>query len=382
MAEVLLKFGVILAVILMSFASSFYALFRDVDSFYQTSLNLFMTMLGDVALFDELEENSSREEYASVGRLLLVAFVIIVTIMLLNLLIAILTTAHADVHSNMEREFKVSTARTVQHYRLVVELDILPAPFNALQTLVILPYIATGKQHSNSCRQVKRAVGHVVFWLTLGPTAVVAGAILLVASLLQIISLSIEYRKIYRNVSLVFIACGFFCLYLDGPLFLIVMWVKEPFLWVMRVFEFLSKESTPTVEQESLAVDVQKMLKDAGVSASDLRTYLENPMIDPDVRRDEVDRTTTIEHMKLLRDHLKEETEIRFNRLHETVKTLSANRESRVSEIRDDIATTNRRVSELGDSMNNRFATTDRRVSKLRDEMNEKFAKIINILEA
>ena len=47
------------------------------------------------------------------------------------------------------------------------------------------------------------------------------------------------------------------------------------------------------------------MLKDAGVSASELRRYLENPIIDPDVQRDEVDRGTTVKHVKLLRDHLK-----------------------------------------------------------------------------
>jgi len=63
------------------------------------------------------------------------------------------------------------------------------------------------------------------------------------------------------------------------------------------------------------------MLKDAGVSASELRRYLENPIIDPDVQRDEVDRGTTVKHVKLLRDHLKE-----------TIKTHLTNSESRVSE--------------------------------------------------
>ena len=218
-----------------------------------------------------------------------------------------------------------------------MELDILPAPFNVLQTFVILPYIATGRQQSNSCRQVKRAVGYAVFWLTLGPIAVAAGVILLVASLLHIVSTLIKIRKRDRNTSLANGCFDFLSIYLGGPLYLIVMWVKEPFLWVIRVFEFLSKESTPTIDQQILDVDVQEMLKDTGVSASDLRKYLENPMIDPDVRRDEVDRTTTVEHVKLLRDHLKEETQIRFETLHATVKTLSADGERNISELRDEI---------------------------------------------
>jgi len=143
MATVLMQFGVILVVVMMGFATSFFALFRDVYSFEETLLNLFKTILGDVELFDELDD-ISRERYAVVGRLLLVIFVIVVTIMLLNLLIAILSTAHADVHSNTEKEFKVSTARTVEHYRLAVELDLLPAPFNLLQTCCLCRFMQRG----------------------------------------------------------------------------------------------------------------------------------------------------------------------------------------------------------------------------------------------
>ena len=126
MASVLMQFGVILVVVVMGFATSFFALFRDVDSFGETLLYLFKTILGDVELFDELED-ISREQYAVVGYLLLVVFVIVVTIMLLNLLIAILSTAHADVHSNTEKEFKVSTARTMEYYQLCL-LYTSPSP--------------------------------------------------------------------------------------------------------------------------------------------------------------------------------------------------------------------------------------------------------------
>ena len=63
MATVLVQFGVILVVVMMGFATSFFALFRDVYSFEETLLNLFKTILGDVELFDELDD-ISRERYA------------------------------------------------------------------------------------------------------------------------------------------------------------------------------------------------------------------------------------------------------------------------------------------------------------------------------
>ena len=371
MAVVLLKFGVVLAVVVMGFAASFHALYRE-DSLNEILLNLFMTMLGDVTFFDQLED-SSRGHYVAVGRLILALFIIVVTVMLLNLLIAILSTAHAGIHNNMKKEFKVSTARTIQHYRLFVELDIVPAPFNILQSILILPFTVTGRQGNDSCRRVKRVIGQVVFWLTLGPIAVLAGLILWVASFLRIILLLSIFRSNNPDDRLDFYI--FLVLVIFAPIIVIVMWLKEPFIWIMQVFEFLSKGPTPNpiVDQPILDVDVQEMLVKNGVSASELRKYLENPMIDPRVQRDEVDRATTVEHVKLLRDHLKD-----------TVTALSENTESRVSALRDEIndkfAVTERSVSELRDEINDKFAVSERRVSELRDEMSANFTTIIKML--
>ena len=105
MGLVLVRFGVVLLVVMMSFAMSFFALFREVNTFDAILLHLFKTILGDVEYFDDFDD-SSREQYAVVGQVLLSIFVIVMTIMLLNLLIAILSTTHADVHKNAEREFK------------------------------------------------------------------------------------------------------------------------------------------------------------------------------------------------------------------------------------------------------------------------------------
>ena len=122
-------------------------------------------------------------------------------------------------------------------------------------------------------------------------------------------------------------------------------------------------------------VDVQEMLKEFGASASELRRYLENPMIDPHVQRDEVDRGTTVRHVKLLRDRL-EKT------LRDEIKeklNISDRRASELGkEIKEKIEISDRSVSELHDEIKG----IDGRVSELRDEINGKFAKIMEILEA
>lgn len=46
----------------------------------------------------------------------------------------------------------------------------------------------------------------------------------------------------------------------------------------------------------------------AGIGVGELQKYLEDPMSDPDVRRDEETRATTVEHVKLLRNRLEATT--------------------------------------------------------------------------
>ena len=131
-------------------------------------------------------------------------------------------------------------------------------------------------------------------------------------------------------------------------------------MWIMRVCEFLSKGSTSVIDQEDQQdVDVQKVLEETGVSASKLRKYLENPIIDPNVQRDEVNRGTTVEHVKLLRDYLKE-----------TIKAHSESTEHRVSELRDEMK-----------EMSEKFSNTNRIVSELRNEIDQKMSRVLEVLE-
>lgn len=64
---------------------------------------MFKSMLGETDFFAEF----SGTEFDFVATVLLVTYLVILTIMMLNLLVAVLTTTHARVDKNIDREFKV-----------------------------------------------------------------------------------------------------------------------------------------------------------------------------------------------------------------------------------------------------------------------------------
>lgn len=336
MAMVLAQFGVILLVVIVGFAASFYSLFRNVDSFDFTLLSLFKTSLGDVGFFDDLDE-TEREQFAVVGRILLIIFVVSVTIMLLNLLIAILSTAHADIHSNAEREFKVCRARTVQHYRLVVESNILPAPFNVLQLLLSLPFYCTGNQRCESCRYIQQSVGEVAFWAVLSPLALIAGIILWIVSIPNIISI---FRSKLRAEPLqVQLVVGFWVILgciLGIPVCLVAVWVIEPFMWIKRGLALLCGKSLSTyvsgvADQLHVDFELQGMLAKAGDETKRSPHYLKNIITDLDIQVDETSESVVSEGTKLS--------------LHELV------------------------------------LSNERKISALQDDMKEALAKIVGVLE-
>lgn len=182
-----------------------HVLFRDLEDFGDTLLGLFTTMLGDTGFFDEF----SGGRYDSVATILVVFYLFIVTIMLLNLLVAILSTAHDRVQEDVEGEFRVSNARIVDYYRTVVDERLLPVPFNLVQLVLSLvvnfvtaqsaiffPVVLSTANGGASERQrgvngispvvilkailkaVQVPLGQIVFWLVLGPVAVAGGTIL------------------------------------------------------------------------------------------------------------------------------------------------------------------------------------------------------------
>ncbi|CAN0027010.1 unnamed protein product [Ectocarpus sp. 12 AP-2014] len=247
MTTVLLKFGFVMAVVMLGFTMAFHVLFRDFDSFGESFLELFKAMFGETTFFNAF----SGDTYDAVATILLVVYLSIVTILLLNLLVAILSTSHSKVQKNIDREFKASIARMMDYYQLVVTNDILPAPFNLLQ-LIVWPIAwcvggccgrsTSGSESTKLTQELKRgreayergnkAIGPVVFWMVLGPVAVVGGALLWMGSVLPAAYLWRKHHREGDRKRLSLISLGFryfviiplWCI-LGAPVYLFVLWL-------------------------------------------------------------------------------------------------------------------------------------------------------------
>lgn len=127
------RFAVVLLVVILGFTLSFHVLFRTDDTYGRTCLNLFKAML-DVVGSNDISEDRYESCYSSVATVLPVVYrLVTITIVLLNLLVAILSTSHAQVQEHADQEYKVLKARLIKHYRVVVQDDVLPASFNVVQ---------------------------------------------------------------------------------------------------------------------------------------------------------------------------------------------------------------------------------------------------------
>eukprot|EP00752_Nemacystus_decipiens_P011383 g10115.t1 len=291
MMREMFRFAVVLLVVMLGFTLSFHALFRADDTYGRTCLNLFKAMLGEVGFFDEISEDRYESRYKSVATVLLVVYLIIITIVLLNLLIAVLSTKHAEVQEHADQEYRVLRARLIRHYQLVVQEDLLPAPFNVVQ----LPF----RWHAAA----KRRVGYVVFWLVVGPAAVVGGSLLWVVSaflLLWKTDDDLDYRL--------------FPAYLEN---VDKFERRNP----IRVDDMLQAEGEPSVKE--------------------LLKFLVDPLSDDKVREDEREKATTVEHVKLLRYRLEKAFETAIQTTDRKVDTLHAATQ-----------TTDRKVDILHERMN------------------------------
>lgn len=315
----LLKFGALMLVVMLGFSMSFYSLFSELDTYSETWLGVFKAMLGEVGLFEDFVGR----QYETAATLLLIFYIVVITIMLLNLLVAVLSTSHSKVQERAEREFKVSKAHLVQYYRVVVDDDLLPPPFNLVQLVVSLPFKALDRSWSGEInRRVKKVVGCVVFWLVLGPVALVVGGVLWPLSSCyscvswRKFSMSTEAKidekpmppaRMLLRYMILFVFCT-----LIAPLWLLALWLQKP----IAVFhQVLFGECRELGLPLSLGCQFQRfrrhtrvdnMLKKTydGLVVKGLRKYLDDPMSDPKVRQDETNRATTVEHVKLLRDRL------------------------------------------------------------------------------
>lgn len=375
-----------MAVVVFGFSISFHALFRSSNSFGETLLSLFKAMLGEVGFFDEF--SGGRDDVAAT--ILLVVYLVIMTVILLNLLVAILSTSHAEVQENADREFRISKARMIQRYRLVVDKHIPPAPFNVPQELLVA-ILKLIDLPSSAIKLVANyffeAVGRVVCWLVLGSTAVLVGTILWIASgvyhtfawgratksmgiaELQTAEHHHSNRVERLNEEVLPRALKFFtqcaaivwCL-LGASLYLLILWLRlrlvfRVFLRAIQCLKSMHTASTspeeppPPASTESGSTGIKEpsyiegMLKApaGGVGADKLRTYLANPMIDAEVREDERSRGATVEHLKLLRNRI----ETTLSRAATTANTQFTQLSEECEKNKQHVADINRKLDEM-----------------------------------
>lgn len=249
----LFKFGVVMIVVMLGFVMAFFTLFMDDDTFGQTFLSLFKAMLGEVGLFDEFGEHIR----GRMATALLTMYFVIMNIMLLNLLIAVLSTSHSKVEENADLEYKVSKARMIQHYEMMVDKDMLSAPFCLLQ--IGLSY-TLGKDAT-------QAFGQAVFWLVLGPVAVVVGVLLWILSAFYTPYTRFFFFR-FSCGTIAFLALRWLLIVLwcglVAPLCLIVIWLWAPLrpaLICLNGFcprKRVDQESNEVARSSSPSTDVQE----------------------------------------------------------------------------------------------------------------------------
>lgn len=411
LAGELLRFCTILLVTMMGFAMSFYALFRHsctVDAFrsyWSTSIALLRAMLGETKLFDdftvavecceELEEPSDElhcEDFLMecchnveaehfnglVGKALLAAYNVVMGIILLNLLIAVLSEAYVDVKENIDTESKVSRTLVIRHYVRSVERDMLPSPLNLVQYLVSVLAAGVGRSTGQKgfFRKAEFFAGLTLFWLVSGLFAVCAGSLLWLASWPKGASLFFQRRSLgpRRGESSASPAAQGAVLLCGAvmPLFLVYKWLWASTcgsLWRHLARGWRNGEAggaeyseiqggggmMPRPHDDGI---IARALKRYGKTAQgnslnvqQLREFLANPMKDPVVQRDEETRETTVEHVKLLRDHLTEMVDDRVAGLDATTATrfegLKTRLDRRVGALAQKVEGVDQKISEI-----------------------------------
>lgn len=376
----------VIIVVMLGFAMSFHTLFRDVDTFGGTCLTLFKAMLGEVEFFEEFPG----DDFDAVATALLVVYLIVIAVMLLNLLIAVLSTSHSKVEGKADQEFKVSKARMIVHYRLVVDKCLLPPPFNLVQLVVSTPFIFGDRSRNGAAsRSAKDFVGRTVFWLVLGPVAVVSGTVLWVMSANSapvvwhrhfLDQTQAGQSKLSRSSIILRYLVVFAWCVVGAPFYLAVFWLTAPMKWFkLRPWRWLwDRRQAPFIASWK-PKSVNDLLEGngGGLVAGDLQMYLEDPISDPEVRQDERSRSTTVEHIKQLRDRLE--------------KTNKANLDANMTQVEQLRRSTlqldtiligvGEEVEGVKAHLERRLIQVEQELARSQQEVDEKLNKILSLVE-
>jgi len=130
----IVRFLLLYAVVLLSFTAIVQAQFSSLDSFSspeKTALQLFSVSVGCYFDFSVFEG----DEYEGTGCIIIVLFMVLASVMLLNLLIAVLCDAYYNISNHKTKEWCLMRAKFISERTMVVYF---PPPFNILDLLIFL----------------------------------------------------------------------------------------------------------------------------------------------------------------------------------------------------------------------------------------------------
>ncbi|CBJ29682.1 Ankyrin Repeat Transient Receptor Potential Channel [Ectocarpus siliculosus] len=387
MTAELVKFGVVIIVVMLGFAMSFHALFGDVDTFGGTCLTLFKAMLGEVDFFGSFPGN----QYDSVATALFVIYLVVIAVMLLNLLIAVLSTSHSKVEGKADQEFKVSKARIIEHYRMVVDMCLLPPPFNLVQLILSLPVMVRDRSgQGTASTRAQEAVGRMAFWLALGPVAAACGTVLWVLS--SLFAPFVWHTHFYSKAQarrgalsvgslLVRYLIVFFWCVLGAPLYLMAFWLTAPMKWLkLRPWCWVwDRRQAPYIASWN-PKSVNDLLEgnSGGLVAGDLQMYLEDPIGDPEVRPDERRKQTTVENIKQLRNRLEKTI---LTHLDAKLDSIEQDRASSTDGVQVRLARMEENLAGIRAQLDDRLRRVEEHVSKMQEQVDERIDRFLSIVE-
>ena len=120
----LLVFLTLLSVIMMGFATAFHHLFHSMNAYStwsKTWITLLSNLIGESLQFDNFE-TLDNVTLANLGKMLLVVYLLLSTVLLLNLLIAAMSVTYEETDAVAKLEFRIAFARRVLLYEELAQV--------------------------------------------------------------------------------------------------------------------------------------------------------------------------------------------------------------------------------------------------------------------
>ena len=187
---------------------------------------------------------------------------------------------------------------------------------------------------------VGRFMGSFVFWAISSPVAIVLGSLLwFISTPTTVINkwdLKISFWKnLYGSVGVVFESLIFV------PLALVWLWALGVINGARQIVDLAQGNLLGIQTSFSFFSDTHRrhhsvgeiLIMTGGLGVYQLSTCLEDPMSDPEVRRDEENERTTVKHIKLLRNRLEKTNADRLADIVARIESAANARERRLEDM-------------------------------------------------